>query len=114
MSCRVACQREPEPMPHHVVLAPGLPPGFGVCPICKWLVSVEDWAADAPCPGPVVIQQTAAGCPVVLPMAARPDPDGERLTDRSPVGVAPSRADAADAERERMVAQIQRCARHQL
>src|SRR3989304_1439597 len=51
MSCRVACQREPEPMPHHVVLAPGLPPGFGVCPICKWLVSGEGWGAAAPCPG---------------------------------------------------------------
>ena len=108
MSCRVACQREPEPMPHHVVLAPGLPPGFGVCPICKWLVSVEDWAADAPCPGP-----TIEGCPVASPIPALPDPDGERLTDGSPVRVAPSRADAAAAERERTVAMLARCARFQ-
>ena len=107
MTCRVACQPEP---PRHwpSFTVPGLPDGWAGCLMCgDWITALDLF--DTVCPG-----STIEGCPEVSPMAALPDPDGERLTDGGPVGVAPSLADPRDAERERTLAEIQRCAEHQL
>jgi len=77
------------------------------CLVCRdWITAVD--LLDGVCLGPPTER-----CPEVSPMAARPDPDGERLTDGNPVWVAPSSTDARDAERERTLAEIQRCAERQ-
>lgn len=86
-----------------------VPLGQARCRVCRQLVDALAWIVTK-CPGPM--QTNAEGCPVVSPMAAVPDPDGERLTDGSPVGVAPS-PDPRDGEREQTLDMIQRCAPHQ-
>jgi len=135
MSCRIACQ--PEPRRHWPIFSvPGLPDGLTECLVCGgWITAVD--LLEGMCAGPFLETRqyqvgdiariffigmpsadmpdgtTAEGCPVVSPMTALPDPDGERLTDGSPVGVAPAFADARDLERERTLGMIRRCAERQ-
>ena len=63
--------------------------------------------------GDMPTERRRKGCPVASPITAFPNPDGDRLTDGSPVRVAPTSADARDAERERTLGMIRRCAEHQ-
>ena len=104
MTCRVACQ--PEPRRHWPTFSvPGLPDGLAYCLVCwHYLTAVELFGA---CP------KNAEGCPVASPITALPDPDGERLADGSPVGVAPTLTDARDLDRARTLGMIRRCAEHQ-
>ena len=81
------------------------------CHTCGQPVNAATWVRTE-CQGSTGIRANTEGCPVVSPMAAVPDPEGEQPIDGSPVTVAPF-SEARGAERERTLVMIQRCAEHQ-
>ena len=103
---------------------PDLPDGCAECLVCRDWITAVDFLTDV-CALPTAIPPEAEGCPVVVPMLAARYPEVGRLTDGSPVEAAPLFAkhsdqlnalrsvDEVDAERERTLGMIQRCAEHQ-
>ena len=106
MSCRVACQ--PEPRRHWPTFSrPDLPAGLAECLVCGDWITARDFLAGV-CAGYPTTEGVSGGCTHDGHTAS----GAERLTDGSPVGVAPL-SDARDAERERTLGMIQRCAERQ-
>ena len=107
MSCRIACQ--PEPRRHWPSFSPAdLPSGLAECLVCRdWITAVD--LLDGVCAGYPTTEGVSGGCTHDGHTAS----GAERLTDGSPVGVAPPLTDARDVERERTLGEIRRCAEHQ-
>ncbi len=119
MTCRVACQ--PDPRHHWPTFAPAdLPDGYAECLVCgDWITAVD------------LIGGVCAGSPFeASPLTQHDGPvqaDGSCFESREPgrldpVTVSRGRSDSAtgqlladprDAERERALTEIQRCAEHQ-
>ena len=65
------------------------------CHTCGQPVNAATWVRTE-CQGSTGIRANTEGCPVVSPMAAVPDPEGEQPIDGGPVTVAPLSAKHPD------------------
>ena len=120
MSSRAACQ--PKPRRHWPIFSvPGMPDGLGYCSVC-WDYLTAVGLFESECPGYPTTEGVSGGCT----QDGQPAAGAVQPIDGSPVTVAPPSVkhsdqlnalrsvDELDAERERTLAMIQRCAERQL